>query len=310
MNVNDVWLRRLGKGRRSLLIGAGIILAVPAVLGGTSTVWSWIDPPAPLPVAEMALDTINSVDPVQAFAVNCTTGVLTATVSGTDLARCSAPGNPYTLATRTLMTVTNPLAWATKRQVMSDDVTIYTVKVQVDERPYPSASAVTAYYQMSVAVYRGQGMQALDRIGRVAGPPPGAEVPLGYDAPIKTDSPLYGVLRGFTTAYLANTGDLSRYTTTDSGITALGTYAKDTTTLVAAQAETTPPDDPQDNTELAVHIDVSAPRADYSKTDELSYPLTLRSVGGTWFVARIDAVPVVADATPTPTPTPQKEAHQ
>jgi hypothetical protein len=37
--------------------------------------------------------------------------------------------------------------------------------------------------------------------------------------------------------------------------------------------------------------------------------LTLRSVGGTWFVAQIDAVPVLSDATPTPMPVPGAPAH-
>lgn len=78
--------------------------------------------------------------------------------------------------------------------------------------------------------------------------------------------------------------------------------------MTAAQADNTPPDAPSDNNELATHIDVSARRSDYTLVS-LSYSLTLRSVGGTWFVAQIDAIPLLADATPTPVPTTAVAPH-
>ncbi|MGC7304372.1 hypothetical protein RA993_23360, partial [Mycobacteroides abscessus subsp. abscessus] len=73
--------------------------------------------------------------------------------------------------------------------------------------------------------------------------------------------------------------------------------------VTAATADTTPADNPADNAELAVHIDVSARRANYSQ-EALSYPLTLRASGGSWFVASIDAIPVLGALKPIPAPAP------
>lgn len=301
MRISNVWKKRLtvlghGAGRMAL-----VILVASSSINGITLLWRFIFPPEPPPVAAVARDVINETDPVKAFAVNCVKGLLTGTASGAaNLTRCFPGGQKYELPTTSSMTVSNPVAWASKRKTSSNDIVLYSVKVQIDEQPYPSAPPTTAFYQLPVAVYKDKGIQALDRISRVDTPPPGAYVPLGYSAPIATNSPFFTMLSGFATSFLTASGGLERFITADSGITPVGSYSS--ATVTAAQADNNPPDAPTDDSEIATHIDVSARRPDYTLVS-LSYSLTLRSVGGTWFVAQIDAIPVLADGTPTLVPT-------
>jgi hypothetical protein len=308
MQISNVWKRRLatlghGGGRVAL-----VVLVASSAINGLALLWRLVVPADPPPVAAVARSVINETDPVKAFAEDCVKGLLSATAaSAPNLTRCFPDGRPYALPTTSSMTVSNPTAWtSSKPRSLPNDITVYSVIVQVEERPYPSAPPVTAFYQLPVAVYRDKGIQALDRIGRADPPPPGAAVPLGYSVSIAANSPLFTMLSGFAAALLTSTGGLERFITTDAGITPIGAYSS--ATLTTAQLDSNPPDNPSDNAELAAHIEVLARRSDYSSVS-LSYPLTLRSVGGTWFVAQIDAVPVLSDATPTPVPVPAAPAH-
>lgn len=308
MQISNVWKRRLstlgrGGGRAALAV-----LVASSAINGLAILCRAVFPADPPPVAAVARSVINETDPVKAFAENCVMGILTATASGaTNLTRCFPEGRPYALPTTSSVTVSNPTAWtSSKPHQLPHDITVYTVIVQVDERPYPSAPPTTAFYQLPVAVYRDKGIQALDRIGRAVSPPPGAAVPLGYSISVAANSPVFTMLSGFASALLTNSGGLERYITTDSGITAINAYTS--AVLTTAQLDSDPPQNPSDNAELAAHIDVSARRSDYSSVS-MSYSLTLRCVGGTWFVAQIDAVPVLSDATPTPVPVPAAPAH-
>ncbi|VBA32397.1 hypothetical protein LAUMK4_05739 [Mycobacterium persicum] len=307
MKISNVWKRRLTLMGHSAGRVALVVLVASSSINGIALLWRLVFPPDPPAVAALARDVINETDPVKAFAENCVKGLLVATASGaSNLMRCFPGGQKYELPTTSSMTVSNPAAWASKRKSTANDITVYSVVVQIDEQPYPSAPPTTAFYQLPVAVYRDKGLQALDRIARVDTPPPGAYVPLGYSVAIATNSALFTMLSGFAASFLTTSGGLERFITTDSGMTPLGCYAS--VTLTTAQAESNPPDHPTDNTELAVHIDVSARRPDYTLMP-LSYSLTLRSVGGTWFVAQIDAIPVLANTTPTPVPTTAVTAH-
>ncbi len=301
MRISTVWKRRITTSTRGLGRIVVIVLVASSSINGIALLWRFVFPPEPPPIAAVSRTVINETDPVKAFATTCVTSLMTGTSSGaTDLTRCYPDGRKYSLPTTTTMTVSNPVVWASRRGPSSAEITVYTVMLAIDEQPYPSAPKTTAFYQVPVAVYQHTGMQALDRIARIDTPPPGAYLSLGYSVPLAAGTPLFTMLSGFVAAFLTTSGGLERFTTTDSGITPVGCYS--TAAITVAQAAAQPAENPPDNTEVPVHIDVSARRPDYTQID-LSYSLTLRSVGGTWFVAQIDAIPVLADMTPTPVPT-------
>lgn len=302
IGINAVWKRRLttwAVGGRRIVI---VLLVASSSINGFALAWDFVFPPEPPPIASVSRTIVNETDAVKAFATGCITSLLTATSSSAaDLMRCYPAGRTYTLPTTTTMTVSNAVAWASRRGTETGDVVVYSVKISVAQQPYPLAPKTTAFYQMPIAVYKDNGLQAIDRISRIDTPPAGAYVALGYQVPITAGTPVFSMLSGFASAFLTTAGGLERFTTTDSGITVVGSYSNATVTV--AQAETQPAENPKDNAELAVHIDVSARRPDYTQED-LSYSLTLGAHGGAWFVTQIDAIPVVAaDTTPTPVPT-------
>lgn len=296
--LTNTWKRRLNGGVR----GAGrIILAVlvaSAAINGFAVVWRAVSPPSPPPIAAIAGQVEQQADLAKGFAIDCVTTYLTAsTTQAADLGRCFPHPDKLSRPTTPALIVSSPIAYTSRPDHSRDDVTTFGVMVGVTEQPYRTATPTRAYYQIPVGIYRNTGPRALDNLARVDPPPPGVDIELGYPTTIAANTPLFTMLSGFITCYLTKAPGLERFVTTDSSLRPLAGYAN--ATITGAQAAINPPDTPADNVELPVRIDVSARRPDYTQID-LSYPLTLRSVGGSWFVAQIDAIPVLGDTTPTP----------
>jgi hypothetical protein len=296
--LTNTWKRRLSGAAR----GAGrvilAVLVVSAAVNGIAVVWHAVFPPSPPPIAAIAGQVDHLVDLAKGFAIDCVTTYLTAsTTQSADLGRCFPHPDKLSLPSTPALIVSSPTAYTSRPAHPRDDVTTYGVMVGVTEQPYPTARPTRAYYQIPVGIYGDAGPRALDNLARVDPPPPGADFELGYPVTIAANTPLFTTLSGFITCYLTKAPGLERFITTDSGLRPMAGYAN--ASITGAQAATNPSDNPSENTELPVHIDVSARRPDYTQID-LSYPLTLRSVGGSWFVSQIDAMPVLADMTPTP----------
>lgn len=296
--LTNTWKRRLSCAAR----GAGRItlaaLVASAAINGIAVVWRAAFPPSPPPIAAIAGQVNHQADLAKGFAIDCVTTYLTAsTTQAVDLGRCFPHPDKLSMPTTPALIVASPTAYTSRPTHPRDDVATYGVMVGITEQPYPTAPPTRAYYQIPVSIYSNAGPRALDNLSRVDPPPPGADLELGYPVTITANTPLLTMLSGFITCYLTKAPGLERFITTDSGLRAIAGYAN--AAITSAQAATNPPDSPADNTELPVHVDVSARRPDYTQID-LSYPLTLRSVGGSWFVAQIDAIPVLADTAPTP----------
>ncbi|SHW37111.1 hypothetical protein [Mycobacteroides abscessus] len=310
---------------RTLIQRLGFVaLVIFSAISGIGWTWRYFFPPAPLPLVPTAREVVNSSDPVKAFAEGCVESLLSGiATAGTDIVRCYPDGRRYTPANGGSLLISNVKAQRTKWGPMNDAVTVVAVKVGVDQQIYPGAPKVKANYQIPISIYQGTGMQAIDKISAVPDDPPGAYLPLGYPVNIprtvqsdnpnadpNTLSPMWQLLTGFAAAYLTPAGGLDRFIIRGAPITALARYTAMPgylPTVTAVQAETMPSDSPADGTTLAVHIDVSARRPDYS-IENLSYPLTLQASGGSWFIAQIDALPVLQDLTPTPAPAPPPTA--
>ncbi|KWX19570.1 hypothetical protein AFM11_35110 [Mycolicibacterium wolinskyi] len=314
--ISNVWKRRLTMGSRGagrIILG---ILVVTSSISGANTVWGWVFPDPPPPIAAIADKTINASDLVKSFAIDCVTTYLTASSAlGTDLARCFPNASKLTVPSTPSMIVSNPSAYARRHGPDRANLRTYGVLVGVTTQAYPSASPARLYYQIPVGVYGGDAVRALDNLAYVDEPPTGVDVELGYPANIPSTQPVAVMLAGFISAYLSNspciggtsegtetpcrpTGSLDRYITTDSGLKPVkNPYAS--ATVTAVQAIANPPDAPQDNATLSVRVTVSARSTDYTPYD-LSYPLTIRATGGSWFVAGLEAVPALADSEPQP----------
>lgn len=301
VKLNEVWSKRITAGSR----GAGrillVILVVTSSISGLSTLKQWMFPPAALPVADIARTVVNQTDLVKAFAIDCVNTYLTAaTAHGTDLSRCFPDAGQLSIPATPALIVSEPMAHAFRVGPSLGDYVTYGVLVGVTEQVYATAVPERNYYQISVGVYGGDAVRAVDNLARVDGPPAGTEVALRYPVTIAENHPIAGMLGGFMSAFLtASLGlDLERFITTDSQLTKIS-HPYTSVMAIAVQSISQPPDNPVDNTTLSVRVGVSVRSAEYIQYD-LSYPLTLRASGGSWFVAGIDAVPALAEAMPEP----------
>lgn len=297
--LSNVWRGRINTGTRGTGRIILTVLVATSSISGANTLKHWIFPDPPLPVAEIAGDTINQTDLVKSFAIDCVTTYLTAATSqGTELSRCFPDAAHMTVPSTPALIITSPTAYAHRTGPTRDLLATYGVLVGVTEQPYPTAVPVRNYYQIPLGVYGGDAVRALDNLARLDAPPAGTTVELGYPVNIPNNNPVATTLAGFIATYLTGSPGLDRFITTDSRLTPVkNPYASATVTSVRAIAS--PPDNPAENFTLPVRVTVSARSAEYTPYD-LSYPLIVRASGGNWFVSAIQAVPELADSTPEP----------
>lgn len=289
--------------RLAAILGAFVVLALVsgAAITDYTTIKRWADPPTPVTdiATAAARGVVSDTAQITAFAEHCVPTILMATAT-TNLGACNPREHAYRIDPHATITTiaTGARASYPKYEGTANGVQFYAVKVIVEVRANAGSTPDLEYFSIPVAVGETTAPVAVDRVTRLDPPPPGPAVSLGYPTDVKDGTDIHGVLTGFITALLADTGDLNRYITTDSGITPIGGYARDSITITAALDG-----DPADNAQLGAHIDVSAARAAHAfttrvvgalttGTDQLSYSVTLRSVDGTWFVAGIDAMPL------------------
>jgi hypothetical protein len=314
--LSNVWKGRLragASGAGRIILG---VLVVTSSISGLNTAIGWVFPDPPPPIADIADKTINASDLVKSFAIDCVTTYLTASSAlGSDLSRCFPNASKLAVPSTPSTIVSNPSAYARRRGPDRANLRTYGVLVGVTTQAYPSATPARAYYQIPVGVYGADAVRALDNLAYVGEPPAGVDVELGYPANIADNHPVAVMLAGFISTYLTNNpcvggtgegtqtpckpaGSLDRYVTTDSGLKPVkNPYAS--ATVTAVQAIANPPDNPPDNVSLSVRVTVSARSADYTPYD-LSYPLSIRATGGSWFVSGLQAVPALADSNPAP----------
>jgi hypothetical protein len=300
IELSRTWQRRL---QRIGIIAAAatlVFLLCASAIGGTATAWHWRYPNRPAPIEPVARTTIERTDAVAAFAEHCIEKVLMATPTTVkNLGGCAPNDHSYTFATNSPAT-SMTLAWGAralepKFEGTDGGTDFYAVQVQVNVRAYASATTALEFYSLPVAVSKGFSPQAVDKITRISQPPKSPTPTLGYNAQVKENSELHGLLTGFIAALLGDTDDdIKRYITADSTITPIGGYERDMIKPTSMSTSDNPPATPADGAILAAHVDVNATRSDRTRVDQLSFSLTLRCVGGTWFVTGIDAMPVVA----------------
>ncbi|MGV7254576.1 conjugal transfer protein [Mycobacterium kansasii] len=305
-HITNTWRRRLATLGRAGARIVVVIVVVSACINGIGLVWRWIFPPEPPPIAGTVRSVINQTDLVKAFASDCVTAwLMKASTRVDDVMRCFPHIDTQHLPSTPALTVTNPKAEAHILGQTLPDLTTYGVIVSVTEQPYTAAPPTRAYYQIPVSVYGLSSPRALATPLRVGGPPPGADVPLAYPVTVTANSPLATMITGFITCYLTDAPGLERFVTADSGIAPLRTYTSASVSTI--QADSDPPENPSDNTELKVLASVSVRTPQYSAY-EMTAPLTLRVTAGTWSVAAIDPVPLI-DTTAAPVPVPQQPAR-
>lgn len=275
--------------RDNVLFG---VLAVLAVLGGLNAVFGFLFSSEPAPPSDAATTSIVShAQLAGSFAEDFVVAYLGAGSGSQELVAKYVTAGQITLPP-TGQRVSEPMVVFVQPVVSTGGLEVWTVTVSVrpSDRSGP-ASAQRQFYRVSVSVTDGR-LRALSLPAAVEAPGRGVDLSLKYAASCSTDTPVAPVASGFVSAFLAGSGDLNRYTSTDAGITALtpAPYSSVDTVLIQSDESSCGVNG------STVHLLATVvPHTASGTTASLAYPLTLIRSGGQWQVQTMDSVPSLSD---------------
>lgn len=294
--LNKVWKNRIGDTRTSAGRVGRVAVSALATLAGLHLVWDLLFS-SPPDLVGPARTVVNQSAVVSSFAQDFVSVWLTATSTNRgSLAQFISVKNhdlklpPTPAVVIDAPTVVSVTYMGTAGRGGTADV--FAAVVGVTERPYESAAPTRALYRVPV-LWTKYGPRAIVLPARIGGTGPGADATMAYPDAVGQKDPVFAVVSGFISAYLAKAGGLERYVTEDSRLVALGD-AYESATVTALLATATPTGAPRDGDTVRVLARVTAITSQYAPT-ELVYPLTLIGVGGRWSVAAIDRSPVMSN---------------
>lgn len=304
MKLNRTWSGRASTTSSAVRRYGTIALIVLAALSGAHTLWDFAFG-EPTDVVTPARTVVNKSAVVSSFAEDYVTTWLTSTASTAgSLNQFVSVNTPdLNLPTTPAVVLGSPSVVAVTYEGAAGkdaEAEVFSVVVGVNERPYESASPTRYLYRVPV-LWSQFGPRATGLPFQVSGPGPGADLPVAYPSTLASTDNAYQVVSGFITAYLTGTGDVARYVTTDSLLAGIGApylARKDDKgnplPLVTSVTATEPvAAQPADGQIARVLAQVTALTSQYANV-AMTYPLTLRGVGGHWSVAGIDRAPVLS----------------
>lgn len=300
-----------------------VVLAVLAVLGGGHAVLSWFRSPPAGPSDSATVSLIGHSALAASFAEDFVVTYLSSTAGQQDRLSSYLDSGQQLRLPATAHPVSDPLVVHVGRTESSAALEIWEVTVSVVPGRN-SAASERQYYQVAVSVTPDGRRRALSVPAMVEPPGIGPDVTLAYSTPCSTETPLADVARGFLTAYLTGSGDVARYTTTQSGITVLrpapmrglevvGVSSDDSTcgsgrdsarvlaTVAPKNAAAAAPSDSSGSPQSSQHDSGLGTAPGASKAAgpadgaALAYPLTMVRTNGQWQVQAIDRVPALTD---------------
>ena len=322
MKLNKTWQGRVGAGSSALRHYGTIVIVVLAAISGLNTVWDFAFG-RPADVVTPARSIVNKSAVVSSFAEDYVTTWLTATsFTGKALTQFVSV-NPVDLhlPTTPALVIGSPTVVAVTAEGTAgkdDAAEVYSVVVGINQRPYDAAAPIRAMYRVAV-LWSKFGPRAAGLPYRVEGPGPGADLAQTYPTTLTPSDPAYQVTSGFITAYLTSAGGVERFVTADSMLTGLGgqylalkdSKGNDLPLVTGVTAASPVPPQPADGQTAQVLAAVTAVSSQYANVS-MSYPLTLRGVGGHWSVAAINRAPLMStddDIVPMPATSPQQATN-
>lgn len=299
-------------------VGISVLMVLCLIAGPAGLALAYLSASAPAPAASSAPDPSVDVERQQAaeFATQVVVSWLGATREDTDsliqlvpAASSLRPGDePVAVTDARVATVT-----------AADDAWTVTVAATV--------AGARRYFQVPVAVDEAGAPSALTLPSPVQAPPIDGAAGPDYSTTVPTNSPLRESVAAFFAAYLVADGDVSRYTSPGTDITAVEpawVLSAEVTNLQAPKSVQGLDLDaePADGQEVRVLASLALT---VSETQELNsqYALTLTSRGGRWEISSVDEAPLWAGQAPTdsagtqpedtppsdaaPNPTPEEE---
>lgn len=304
MRINKTWTERIAKSQSSSLRVGRYLLVGLAALGGLHVMWNFFFG-QPDDFITPARQVLNKGAVISSFAQDCISTLLRATTADAgSVAGCvTVEGQSLRLPSTPGVVISAPTVVASTFEgyVGKDDsAELFSVVIGVNERAYESAPPTRALYCVPV-LWSKFGPRATSLPFRVEGPGPGADLPMAYRATLGPADQAYQVVSGFISAYLTGSGEVSRYVTADSMLSGLGapyqnvldSYGRPAPLVTQVVALSPPTAVPTDGQTARVLAHVTALTPQFAPVN-LTYPLTLRGVGGHWSVAAIDPAPAMS----------------
>lgn len=266
------------------------VLAVLAVLGGGHAVLSWFDKPPPGPSDATTTTIVGNAQLAESFAEEFVVTYLSATSGQQEKLAEYVGGEQQINLPSTARQVSDPVVVFASRTIGNNSVDVWAVTVSVHIAKTGAAGGLREYYRVPVSVTPDGRRRALSLPQAVGPPGRGIDLVQNYAMSCGTDTPLSQVAAGFMGAYLTGSGDVARYTTPNSGITALQPApfsAVETTSVSSEDAGCG-----SGGTSAKVLATIN-PKAGNGVTPTLAYPLTMVNTSGQWQVQSIDAVPAL-----------------
>lgn len=206
------------------------------------------------------------------------------------------------------------VAFVKQKFITGDGVAVWSATVSGVVNGATTAKPQRTFYRVPITVFDGA-PRATGLPMQVTGPDVGVDLKLGYRNDVSAESELGKNSVGFLRSYLTGGDDFALHTTTDFHEKPIRPAPYRSVEAIKIMANVA--NDGRGATTAEVYVTVRA-RANNNATTELAYPLTLRSVEGSWRVEAIPSIPLLqlrpdapndnetttsAPTTTTPTPT-------
>ncbi|PWV70457.1 conjugative transposon protein TcpC [Nocardia neocaledoniensis] len=268
------------------------VLVVLAVLGGGHAIFEFLTPEQPRRPDESAVVAVGRAQLVEYFAERFVVNYLSA-ISGQQerIGEFVSLGQHISLPPTGRQVSDSAVVHAVRTMSRGQlDIWSVTVSVRVDK----AASATVEqrqFYRVAVSVSGGQ-LRALAVPTMVPSPTRGPDLAMLYSTPCGVETPLHQVVSGFVKAQIAGDGDIGRYTTLQSGITALTPVPFSGVEVISLVADDSTCGGAGTRARVLVHV---APKLDGGNGAPLAFPLTLVRGGEQWQVQFVDPVPALAE---------------
>lgn len=264
-----------------------VVLAVLAVLGGGHAVYSFFAAD-PKPPGDEAIVTVSAHARLAgAFAEDFVQTYLGASSGDQEKLARFVDGTKQISLPKTGQQVADPLVVYQSRTFVSGTVEVWSVTVSVRV----GRDGTRQYFRVPVSVSEGS-LRALTLPAAVEPPAIGADLAQAYSAPCGEETALTQVATGFLGAYLAGKGDVTRYVSVDSGITALRPAPYSEISAIAVTGEENNCGTEGSSARVLATV---TPKAGTGNAPTLAYPLTMVRGEGQWQVQAIDTLPALRE---------------
>ncbi|WP_280454735.1 conjugal transfer protein [Nocardia brasiliensis] len=291
-NSSEALLRRMAvRRRRDNIVVA--VLAVLAVLGGGNALIDFFSSSRPVPTDTAAVAVVAHAQLAGSFAEQFVVTYLSATNGQQERIAEFVGTAQHVSLPMTPRQVSDPMVVFVSRAVASRNIDVWsvTVAVRVAKAGAVAASEPRQFYRVAVSLAGGR-PRALSLPALVPAPSRGIDLALGYTGSCGPESPLAQAASGFLGALLTGSGDVGRYVTPGTGISALQPAP-----FTGIEAVTVL----SDSADCGVQGDVArvlatvTPKGDTGVLPALAYPLLMARSGGQWQVRAMESVPALAD---------------